>query len=883
MNLADIEGNVADLDLTKGFDLIYDLLLAYGLPKSGVTLLRKGTRDLLVENPTEHLWKGRLYYRFVDGGGQDLHTIIDSAQNNAKVLRASPRFLIVRDGGRLLAVDTRTDTTLDIEIGELPAHSAFFMPWAGVEKAQLEQLNYADVKAAEKMARLYDEIVKCNEIEDAAAVRNLNVFFSRLLFCFFAEDTHVFNQGAFTNAIASLTQPDGSDTGKFLDGLFAVLDTDWSNRLDTPSHFQDFGYVNGRLFSEEAPAPAFSAKARRIILECGTLDWSAINPDIFGSMIQAVVQPSEREGLGMHYTSVENILRVVRPLFLDDLHKRFEQADTVRKLERLLEHICTIKVFDPACGSGNFLVIAYKELRRLEHRILRRMGELDPNRLGLFKLSGIQLDHFYGIEIDDFAHEIAILSLWLAKHQMNVDFRELFGVEIDLIPLRDTGSITCGNAARMDWVEVCPPDNNTFVCGNPPYQYGTKRTPEQSDDVLVALEDPTVNKYLDYVAIWFYKGARYIQTSGAQLGFVSTNSICQGKQVSLLWPRILALGVEITFARTSFLWSNNAKGNAGVMCVVVALAQSPEGPSRLFTPDGEMRVPHINPYLLPSSNDTVVEERNTPLTPRPRMFFGSMPRDGGHLILSPEDLSVLINDSPTAARFVRPYVGGSDFIKGTKRFCLWIDDDEVDEARMVEQIGARLDRVTRFRLASKASSTKALADRPHRFAQISYKDSPAIAVPAASSARRNYIPMGFLEAGTVVSNKVYVAYDAEPWLFGLLSSRMHMAWVRAIGGRLKSDYSYANSLIYNTFPFPDMGPEERTLLAEYALDVVAAREAFPERTLAGLYDPDEMPSTLVEAHRGLDTAVDTLYRQRSFSSDAERMEVLLNLYGAWSS
>ena len=877
MNLAEIERNVADLDLKKGFDLIYDLLLAYGLPKSGVTLLRKGTRDLLPESADELLWKERLYYRFVHDGA-DLHSLIDAVQRNERVGRARPRFLLVRNADRLLAVDTRGETTLDIPLVDLPLHSAFFMPWAGVEKAQLEQLNYADVKAAEKMARLYDEIVRHNTIESDVDVRNLNIFFSRLLFCFFAEDTRVFPEGSFTRAIASLTQPDGTDTAVFLDQLFAVLNTESTARTEMPSHFEVFGYVNGQLFAEQAPAPSFSAKARRVILECGTLDWSEINPDIFGSMIQVVVQPSQREGLGMHYTSVENILRVLRPLFLDGLDERLARADSVRKLERLLEDICEIKVFDPACGSGNFLVIAYKELRKLEHSILKRIGELDPNKVGMFKLSGIRLDNFYGIEIDDFAHEIAILSLWLAKHQMNVEFSQIFGVEISLIPLRDTGNITCGNAARLDWDETCSPDANTYVCGNPPYQYGTKRTPVQSEDVVLALEDPKTNKYLDYVAIWFYKGAKYITQSGAQLGFVSTNSICQGKQVGLLWRKVLSLGVEISFARTSFAWSNNAKGNAGVICVVVGLSANAGDRRRLFTGGTERSVAHINPYLLPSADDTIVSEVPDPISRRPTMSFGSMPRDGGHLVLTAEERAEILRRDERSAAFVRPYVGGAEFLRGLQRFCLWIEDDEVEAANSIPAIADRLELVRKSRLASKASSTRAFASQPHRFVQISYQNASAVVVPAVSSVRRKYVPMGFLSAGTVVSNQAYVAYGAEPWVLALLQSQMHMTWIRAVGGKMKSDYRYSVSLTYNTFPLPKIDEESQARLSACALRLLEVREQFSERSLAELYLPDEMPNPLSSAHKALDEEVDALYRSRGFATDEERLELLLGMY-----
>ena len=878
MNLADIERNVSELDFGKGFDFIYDLLLAYDLPKSGVTLLRKGTRDLLPESPNEHLWKERVYYRFVDDAESDLHSLIDSAQNDEKVLRERPRFLIVRDAERVLAVDTRTETTLDIPVVNLPIHSAFFMPWAGIEKTQLESLNYADVKAAEKMARLYDEIVKHNTIEDEQDVRNLNVFFSRLLFCFFAEDTRVFEEGSFTDAIASLTQAGGSDTGTFLDQLFEVLDTEPSDRVGTAAHFQGFGFVNGRLFADYVPAPRFSSRARRIMLECGTLDWSEINPDIFGSMIQAVVQPGQREGLGMHYTSVENIMRVIRPLFLDDLYERFDQADTVRKLDRLLQHICEIKVFDPACGSGNFLVIAYKELRKLEHRILERLGDLDPNKAGLFKLSGIKLDHFFGIEIDDFAHEIAILSLWLAKHQMNVEFCELFGIEISLIPLKDTGNITCGNAARLDWSDTCPVGENTFVCGNPPYLGARLLMDEHKADFESYFGTSNYPHDLDYISLWFLKGAEYIQDGRATLGFVSTNSICQGAHVALLWPRLLDGGAEIAFARTSFPWSNNARGKAGVTCVIVGLAATSNRPKRLFDGDIGRSVQHINAYLVASRNDTIVHKTDVPISTRPSMDFGNMPRDSGHLNLTRSERDELSRHYPESKVFLRPYIGSREFINGVERFCLWVADADASVAASIPGVLVRFEAVAAFRGRSRNATTRKFAEEPHRFVERRHQEAQAIVVPRVSSERRHYVPMGFLPAGTVASDQLYLIYGAEPWLYGLLQSRMHMAWLEVIGGRMKSDYRYSNLLVYNTFPFPELSAGDRADLTDAAFKIVMIREQFPDRTLADLYDPDKMPPRLRAGHDALDESVDVLYCSKPFASDTERMEVLLSMY-----
>jgi hypothetical protein len=878
MNLGEIEQQVASLDTDQGFDLIYDLLRAYGLPKASIARLRTGTHNRS-DREGERLWRGKVYYRFVQGAG-DLHDLIDDASTDPRILKERPRFLIVRDAIRLLALDTQNDDTLDTTLADLPSYFEFFLPWAGIEKTQLENVNYADVKAAEKMARLYDEIIKHNRIATPTDVHRLNVFFSRLLFCFFAEDTRVFEPGQFTNAIASMTNVNGEDVHTFLDELFAVLNTEQSARVGVPARFRGFGYVNGNLFNQQSGSPTFSAKARRVVLECGTLDWSQINPDIFGSMIQAVVHPNQRESLGMHYTSVTNIMKVIRPLFLDELHEAFESAaDSPRSLQRLLSRISSIKVFDPACGSGNFLVIAYKELRKLEHRILQRLIDLDPQK-GLFSLSRIMLENFYGIEIDDFAHEIAILSLWLAKHQMNIEFHELFGVEISLIPLKDTGNVVNANAARSDWQKVCPVDEGSeiYLCGNPPYQYGTKRSPEQSQDVLFALEDPATNKYLDYVAIWLYKGARYVAQAGAQLGFVATNSICQGKQVGLLWPRILDLNVEIHFAHTSFRWSNNAKSNAGVTCVVIGLAPPGRQKKRLFTGALERQVQHITPYLVAAGRDTIVYETSEPLSERAQMVFGSMPRDGGHLILSGAEKDALIKAAPEAQRFIRPYIGGAEFINGDERFCLWIRDDQAASAAAIPEIAKRLASVAAFRLNSTAVSTQAFANSPHRFVQISFRDAQAIAVPAVSSERREYIPIGFLPSGTVVSNKVYVIYGAEPWLFGLLESRMHMAWMRAVAGRLETRYSYANSLVYNTFPFPHLEASHRIALSHGALEVLDAREQSAEKTLAELYDPETMPRVLRRAHERLDEIADGLYRKSEFGSDEERLEILFDLY-----
>ena len=664
--------------------------------------------------------------------------------------------------------------------------------------------------------------------------------------------------------------------------LFNVLDT--PDDAAKPVHLAAFPYVNGRLFTVEAhhTVPKFNKKARDLLIESGRLLWNEINPDIFGSMFQAVVTPGQRSDLGQHYTSVPNILKTIEPLFLDELKEQLNAGfDSIGKLEALLTRISMIKVFDPACGSGNFLVIAYKELRKLEHAILERLQDLRSDRQhAMFLGSRINIENFYGIELDDFAVEVAILSLWIAKHQMNLEFYDKFGIDLPLIPLREAGRVKQGNATRVDWGAVCRNSgtDEIYLIGNPPYAGGKVQTRDQKEDFPFVFGSRPFSKNLDYIALWFAKGAEYIADTRAELAFVTTNSVAQGEHVGLMFPALFELGLEVGFAYTSFEWSNNAKGSAGVTVAVINLRVCRPWQKYIYTDDLRIEASNINGYLADGPH-ILVERRKNPLGgQRPSMVFGSMPRDGGGLILTASERSKMLAAAPEAERFIKAYIGADEFIKGAERYCLWITDDDAMKVRAIAPIAERLELVARKRAESNAESTAAYAARPHRFVQISYKPTAAIVVPKTTTARREYIPIGYVDSSVVISDLAFAVYDAEPWVFALLTSRLHMVWTRAVGGRFRTGYRYSNTIVYNNFPTPNLSASQKDQLAVVAFRVLDVREYHSEKTLFELYDPDHMPDDLRLAHQELDEIVDSIYRKRGFDSDEDRLSFLFGMY-----
>ena len=708
LGLKAIEERIAPLAGKVDYDreFLFDLLLAFGRSKGNITRLRNGSLNIADDPECEVGQKNVVYLRETNG---DLLQELEELRTTPTVVKYNPRFVIVTDYAEMLAYDTKTSENRKFPLREIDQHFTFFLPWAGMEKTQYTSESHADVKAAERMGKLFDELASANPemMVSGSSRHGLNVFFTRLLFCFFAEDTGIFDDNQFTNAVASQTLGDGSDTDSFLRELFAALDE--AERDAKPAYLADFPYVNGRLFRSDAhlTVPRFTAKAREALIDLGTLKWQDINPDIFGSMFQAIVEPGQRSNLGQHYTSVPNILKTIEPLFLDELKDEFEAAyDSRPKLEKLLDRIANIKVFDPACGSGNFLVIAYKELRRLEHAILQRQADLD-NADALFDNSRINIENFYGIEIDDFAVEVAILSMWIAKHQMNREFERQFKVAIPLIPLKETGQIHSGNATRMDWNAVCPNtgEEEIYLIGNPPYKGGKSQPPEMKADYPFVFGDEEYSKDLDYIALWFIKGARYIANTRAELAFVSTNSVSQGEHVGLMFPKIESHGVEIGFAHTSFKWENNARRHAGVTVVVIGLRSARSAPKYLYVNGLRQQVGNINGYLA-DANSIYVYRRSSVLSPvLPRMTLGSMPKDGGNLTLDPHEFRAAEKQDPRLAQWVKKYTGAREFINGIERYCVWISDQDLDSALKVDFVRNRLEAVKAWRLQSTAQTT----------------------------------------------------------------------------------------------------------------------------------------------------------------------------------
>jgi hypothetical protein len=877
MKSNEIQHNVQSvIDNFSKEEFIYDLLIAYGILKQSVTRLKKGDYNVSkIEG--EILYKKKVFFK-IEESDKLLSSLEEVAKEN-RVLKQKPRFAILTDYKHIVAKDLKLGTNLDIELKELPNYFDFFLPLAGSEVYNAKNDNEADRNASYKMASLYDLLIEENpEIYNSKEdIHKLNIFLSRLLFCFFAEDTEIFEENIFTNTLAQHTAENGKDTNAFLDNLFERLNAEKGDKY--PDYLAKFPFVNGGLFKDSIKAPIFTQKARKTLIDLGELQWKDINPDIFGSMIQAVVIPDYRSDLGMHYTSVINILKLIKPLFLDELYEEFENATTIKELRKLINRISKIKFFDPACGSGNFLIITYKEIRLLEIRILEKIIALEPNPT--WEWTSIQLTQFYGIEIDDFAHEMAILSLWLAEHQMNRVFEDTlfdFGKSKPILPLKEAGQITQGNATRVDWETVCSitKEDEVYIIGNPPYLGSFLQSKEQKEDLAYVCQGFKSYKDLDYISIWFIKASRYTHGFNGKYAFVSTNSICQGEQVALLWTHVITSENEIFFAHQSFKWTNNAKGNAGVTVVIIGIRPVSNDDKFIFNKNISQNVKRINPYLTEGSSSWITK-RTKPLSKIPVMNYGSKIVDKGNLIFSTEEKNNFIDKNPNAKKFLKRLVGSAEFIRDTERWVLYIKDEDLEFAKSFSEISQRLDKVKEFRNQSSEKSTREAANTPHKYYYSVHNGAEAIIIPSTSSERRNYIPMGFLSGDYIITNAANAVFNAEPWLFAVLTSRIHMVWVRAVGGRLKTDYRYSSQLCYNTFPFPDITTKQKENLNLYVFAILDER-AKHNKTMAQLYNPDTMPKGLLQAHQELDIAIEQCYRLQPFKNDTERLEYLFKQY-----
>lgn len=884
---------------TSAQEFVYDLLRIFAHWGDGQVCRAKEGPGNAAKDGRTLVIKDLIAYRPMDADS-DISAFYDeikAMRDDPKIAKHLPRLYVVSDGKRVVAVDPKINDEYNNTVDALWRDFEFLTPLAGIEKVQHAAEAEADVKSAELMAKLFDDIRRYNDIRNPDTVHALNVFMSRLLFCFFAEDTGLFpGENLFTDTLRNHTKEDGSDLSEFIDRAFLIMSTnDEAARAVLPKLYSVFPYVNGGLFREHFPIPRLSRRARRLILNCGDYNWREINPDIFGSMIQAVVTPEQRAGLGMHYTSVPNIEKVIRPLFLDSLNEEFEAACAearekmaqkisyelaTQRLKSLLDRLSKIKFFDPACGSGNFLIISYKRLRELEIRIWEALRDIAP--VAVIPFPTITLTQFYGIELDEYACDTATLSLWLAEHQMNVLFRDAFGVQPETLPLKPSGHIVCDNACRLDWDAVCPhtPSDEVYIMGNPPYLGSSLQDSEQKEDMKIAIGDICKGyKKLDYIAVWFIKAAEYCKQSDASYAFVSTNSISQGEQVALLWPIIFNNGLEIKFAYTSFKWSNNAKSNAAVTVVIIGVGNKSKNTKKKLFSDTIRIVENINPYLN-SGADLIVKAAYSPLNGMQEMTYGCKANDDGNLILEQYEIDKLLREYPVAEKFIKPLMGSLEFIRDEHRFCLWIDDVDFSEAYSIPPIRDRIERNRIYRQNGSAEA-KRLAERPHQFREhyhISERSKEKILVPRVSSERREYIPIGYVDKDTIISDSAFAVYDAEKWLFALLTSKMHNLWVRAVGGRLKTDIRYSATLCYNTFPFPKLTEAQKKELSILADNIITVREENYFLTLGEMYNPETMPEDLRKAHHQLDLAVERIYRPEPFASDEERQAHLFKLY-----
>ena len=908
MNAVEIEAALSELALQPfaAQEFAYEFLAAFGHKETTLKRLRSGNTN------TSDVAGGVLLRNNIHiavCAENAVSETLTRLANSPATSKAKAKFILATDGVTLEAEDLNSGETVACNYADVADHFGVFLPLAGISTLKEIKDNPIDVRATGRLNKLYVELLDDNP-EWALAERrcDMNHFMARLIFCFFAEDTDIFaGDDLFTKTVDQVSERDGSNTDAVLETIFKAMNIKLADRASAeprlPSWADRFPYVNGGLFSGSTAVPRFSRMSRTYLMHAGKLNWKQINPDIFGSMIQAVADDAERGALGMHYTSVPNILKVLNPLFLDELREQLAEAgDNPRKLLNLRKRMSCIRVFDPACGSGNFLVIAYKQMRAIEAEINHRRGEAQLK-------SVIPLTNFRGIEINDFPAEIARLALIIAEYQCDVQYRGQQDALAEFLPLSKENWIICGNALRLDWLSICPPTGTgvkvlgddlfntpldqteidfaneggeTYICGNPPYLGKGKKEAQHLDDMDAVFANRTKKYgYVDYVGCWFVLAADYCRRSDAVAAFVATNSVCQGRQLPQLWEQVLLEGIEIVFAHESFKWANSAVHNAGVICVIVGIAPRTKMLNKfIYGSDFSRSVKNINAYLVDGDN-LFVQSRPDPIVCfMPKMLTGSVPNDGGNLLLDISEVKHLKTHHPELNGIIHPFYGSEDFLRGKIRSCLVIEDDQVKAMREIKLISHRLDAVAELRAKSTKKETREqLSKVPHRFQHRGIiPNQSVIIIPSVSSERREWFPAGILSAGTVISNLAFLISDAPIWNMAIIASRLHLVWLATVCGKLKTDYRYSNTLGWNTFPVPLLTEQNKADLTACAENILLAREAHFPATIADLYEPEKMPENLRRAHEQNDEVLERIFIGRRFKNDTERLEKLFDLY-----
>lgn len=860
----------------------------------GISRRRVGSFELPIKKADNKqgfidlLWKGMILVEH-KSRGKDLDKATQQAKDYFPNLKEHelPKYILVSDFQKFRLYDLDTNETTEFELQDFVNHVHLFGFMAGYEKRVYKDEDPVNIAAAELMGELHDRLK-----EIGYTGHDLEVYLVRLLFCMFADDTGIFNtKGIFWEYIDLHTKEDGSDLAMHIASIFHILNTSNEKRLkNLDENLAQFPYVNGKLFEETVQPAAFDKPMREMLLKACAFDWGKISPAIFGSMFQAVMNQTERRNLGAHYTSEKNIQKLIKPLFLDDLYIEFEKAKGSKgKLEALHKKIANLYFLDPACGCGNFLIITYRELRDLEILILLELNKSGQLVTDISSIIQVDVDQFAGIEYDEFAVRVAEVAMWLIDHQMNVKVSNEFGQYFVRLPLKKSAKIVHGNSLRIDWESVVAKEKLNFILGNPPFVGKHLQNAQQKADMEMIFAGVNGAGVLDYVTPWYIKAARLIQDTDIRCAFVSTSSISQGEQVGILWQELYnRYKIKIHFAHRTFSWSNEAKGNAAVHCVIIGFGLQDIENKKIFDyadikgEPTERKMKNINPYLT-EGNDLVILKRTKPICNVPETIYGNKIVDGGFYLFNDEDKQSFLSQEPQAIKLFRPILSGDEFLNGRNRWVLYLKNIDPSEIKKMPKVLERIEAVKNYRLESTKIQTREMANFPTLFAEPRQPNSSFLLIPRTSSENRKYIPFGFYSEDFIVNDSCIALPNANSYIFGVLTSQMHMTWVKYVCGRLKSDFRYSNTIVYNNYPFPEnVSDKQKQKVETAAQKVLDTRAKYPDSSLADLYDPLTMPPDLVKAHQALDKAVDLCYRPQPFVSELNRIEYLFSLYEALS-